>query len=318
MISSEQDSKKKVQIDSNEYKVEEIELRDIFKAILHGRWIIISVTTVCTLVSALYALSLPNIYKSEVVLAPVAESAGMKIPGQLGGLAALAGVNLGSGSNDKSGLALEIIKSHEFIGRFIKKYDLFIPVMAAEGWSRETDSLKIDNDIYDEKNGKWVRDVKSPFVPKPSLLETHEEFENLFSISQDKATGIVRLSVQHYSPYLAQKWATLLVFEINEEMRRRELTEANDSIAYLNEQINKTSIADLRTMLFSLIEEQTKTVMLANVREEYTFKTVDPAVVAEKKTKPARVLIVILAAMIASVLSSFIVLTRHFSKKSRM
>lgn len=36
MISSEQDSKKKVQIDSNEYKVEEIELRDIFKAILHG------------------------------------------------------------------------------------------------------------------------------------------------------------------------------------------------------------------------------------------------------------------------------------------
>lgn len=318
MITSEQDSKKKERIDFNEHKVEEIELRDIFKAILHGRWIIISVTIVCTLVSAFYALSLPNIYKSEVVLAPVAESAGMKIPGQLGGLAALAGVNLGGGNNDKSGLALEIIKSHEFIGRFIEKYDLFIPVMAAEGWSRETDSLKIDDDIYDEKSGKWVRDVKSPFVPKPSLLETHEEFEDLFSVSQDKITGMVRLSVQHYSPYLAQKWATLLVLEINEEMRTRELTEANDSIAYLNEQINKTNVADLRAMLFSLIEEQTKTVMLANVREEYIFKTVDPAVVAEKKAKPARVLIVLLAAMIASILSSFIVLMRHFSKKARM
>ena len=271
---------------------DEIDLRELFAAIWQGKWLIIAVTAVFAVASVFYALSLPNIYKSEVLLAPVSEDAGMKIPGQLGGLAALAGVNLGGLGGDKTGLALEILKSREFLGRFIEKHDLYLPIMAAEGWNRSDNSLVIDADIYDNTNKQWVREVDPPFQPKPSLLETHEELLELLSVSQDKETGMVKLSVQHYSPYLAQQWASSLVQAINDEMRQRELAEAQSSIAYLTEQIEKTNIADVRTMLFSLIEEQTKTVMLANVRDEYVFKTVDPAVVAEKKAKPKRVLIV--------------------------
>lgn len=262
---------------------DEIDLRELFAAIWQGKWIIIAVTLVFAVASVFYALSLPNIYKSEALLAPVTEESGLKIPGQLGGLAALAGVNLGSGGGDKTSLALEILKSREFLGRFITKHDLFIPIMAVEGWSRADNSLIIDGDIYNSANNEWVREVKPPFAAKPSLLETHEEFLELLSVTQDKETGMVKLAIQHYSPFLAQQWVDLLVTEINDEMRQRELTEAQSSIAYLTDQIEKTNIADVRTMLFSLIEEQTKTVMLANVREEYVFKTVDPAVVAEKR-----------------------------------
>lgn len=294
---------------------DEIDLRELFAAIWQGKWLIIAVTAVFAVASVIYALSLPNIYKSEVLLAPVAEDSGLKIPGQLGGLAALAGVNLGSGGGDKTALALEILKSREFIGRFIEKHDLFIPVMAAEGWNRSDNSLVIDADIYDIATKQWVREVKAPFQPKPSLLETHEELMKLISISQDKASGMVTLAVQHYSPYLAQQWASWLVQAINDEMRKRELSEAQNSIAYLTTQLQQTNIADLRTMLFSLIEEQTKTLMLANVREEYVFKTVDPAVVAEKKAKPARALICILGVMLGGMLSVLIVLIRYFSKK---
>ena len=294
---------------------DEIDLRELFAAIWQGKWLIIAVTAVFAVASVIYALSLPNIYKSEVLLAPVAEDSGLKIPGQLGGLAALAGVNLGGGGGDKTGLALEVLKSREFIGRFIAKHDLFIPVMAAEGWNRSDNSLVINADIYDIATKQWVREVKAPFQPKPSLLETHEELMQLISVSQDKTSGMVTLAVQHYSPYLAQQWASLLVQAINDEMRQRELAEAQSSIAYLTDQIEKTNIADVRTMLFSLIEEQTKTVMLANVREEYVFKTVDPAVVAEKKSKPARALIVVLAAMLGGMLSVLIVVVRYFSRK---
>src|SRR5690606_2577491 len=102
---------------------------------------------------------------------------------------------------------------------------------------------------------------------------------------------------------------------INTEMRNRDLNEAQRSIAYLNEQINQTNIADVRTMLFSLIEEQTKTVMLANVRDEYVFKTIDPAVVAEKKAKPARALIVILVVILGGMLSGVVALILHFNRK---
>lgn len=294
---------------------DEIDLRELFSALWQGKWLIIVTTLLFSVASVFYALSLPDIYKSEVTLAPVSEDSGLKVPGQLGGLAALAGVNLGGmGGGDKTGLALEILKSRDFIGRFIEQNDLYLPIMAAKGWERAEDKLLLNPAVYDEQTLQWARKVNAPYQPKPSTLETVEAFRKLLSINQDKTSGIVRLSVEHFSPYLAKNWADSIVKAINEEMRARELTEAERSIAYLNQQIAQTNLADVRTMLFSLIEEQTKTLMLANVREEYVFKTVDPAVVAEKKSKPARALICILAALFGFMLSAIIVLVRYFSK----
>ncbi|GGW58786.1 Wzz/FepE/Etk N-terminal domain-containing protein [Alishewanella tabrizica] len=296
---------------------DEIDLRELFKALWQGKWIIIVTTLLFSVAAVFYALSLPNIYKSEVTLAPVSEESGLKIPGQLGGLAALAGVNLGGmGGGDKTGLALEILKSRDFISRFIEQNDLYLPIMAAEGWDRTTDQLLWDPKIYNESSEQWVRKVKVPFQPKPSNLETFDEFRKLFSVDQDKTSGMVKLSVEHFSPYLAKAWADKLVTAINDEMRERELTEAERSIAYLNTQISQTNIADVRSMLFSLIEEQTKTVMLANVRDEYVFKTIDPAVVSENKAKPARALIVVLAILLGAMLSALVVLVRYFPKKN--
>jgi uncharacterized protein involved in exopolysaccharide biosynthesis len=296
---------------------DEIDLRELFRAIWQGKWIIIATTFVFAVVAVFYAINLPNIYKSEALLSKVTEESGLRIPGQLGGLAALAGVNLGSGGSDKTGLALEILKSREFIGRFIDKHNLLIPVMAAKGWNSTENILIIDPELYDVSNGIWVRDSKAPFKSKPSSLEAHEKFLKLLSVSQDKASGMVRISVQHYSPFFAQQWTSLLVQEINDEMRSRELSEAQKSIDYLTSQINQTNIADVRTMLFSLIEEQTKTVMLANVRDEYVFKTIDPAVVAERKAKPKRSLIVLSTILLGFLLSLLIVFVNRafFSKQ---
>lgn len=296
---------------------DEIDLRELFTALWQGKWLIIVTTFLFSVASVFYALSLPDIYKSEVTLAPVSEESGLKIPGQLGGLAALAGVNLGGmGGGDKTGLALEILKSRDFIGRFIEQNDLYLPIMAANGWSRSEDKLLWDPKVYNEQTQQWVRKVKVPFQAKPSTLETIEEFRKLFSVSNDKASGMVKLSVEHYSPYLAKNWADSLVKAINDEMRTRELTEAERSIAYLNQQIAQTNLADVRTMLFSLIEEQTKTLMLANVREEYAFKTVDPAVTSERKAKPSRAIICFSGSMFGVILSCMISILRYFSKKN--
>ena len=294
---------------------DEIDLREFLSAIWAGKWVVIVTTLVFSVTSVVFALSLPNIYRSEVTLAPASESNSLKVPGQLGGLAALAGVSLGGQGADKTALALEILKSREFLGRFIVNNDLFIPIMAAAGWDRASDRLQIDPDLYDESIKEWVRDVEEPFKPKPSVLETIEEFEEIFSVNQNKETGMVNLSVEHYSPFIAKQLVDKLVAAINEDMRQRDLDEAEKSIEYLNKKIEQTNLADLRTMLFSRIEEQTKVVMLANVRNEYVFKTVDPAVVSEKKEKPARALICILGFMLGGMLSVLFVLVRYFSNR---
>lgn len=295
---------------------DEIDLLELFNAIWQGKWLILAFTGIFSVASVGYAINLPDIYKSEALLAPVSDKGGIKVPGQLGGLAALAGVDLGGmGGGDKTDLALEIIKSRDFLGRFIEKYDLYIPLMASKGWNRADNSLVIDSKIYDAASEKWVRKAQPPFQPKPSVLETHEAFLKLITVAKDKVTGMVNLSIEHYSPYLAKNLVEQLVKAINDEMRQRDLSEAQKSITYLNVQVEQTNIADLRTMFYSLIEDQTKTLMLANVREEYVFKTVDPAVVAEKKAKPARALVCVLGAMLGFILSTLVVLIRYFNRR---
>lgn len=294
---------------------DEIDLRELFGVIWAGKWLILVVTIIFTVASVFYALQIADIYQSEVTLAP-ADEGSLKVPGQLGGLAALAGVNLGGiGGGDKTSLALEILKSRDFIGRFIEQNDLYLPIMAAKGWDRTDNQLILDPESYDINTNQWVRKVQQPFQPKPSNLETVEEFKKVFSVNHDNISGMVKLSVKHFSPYLAKSWADRLVKAINEEMRSRELVEANRSITYLNNQITLTNLADVRTMLFSLIEEQTKTLMLANVREEYVFKTVDPAVVPELKTEPKRALIVVVTFVLSAMFSIFLVLLLKIFRK---
>ena len=294
---------------------DEIDLRELFLVIYRGKWLILLVSFVFGVIGVLYAKSLPNIYKSEALLVPVTDSSGVEISGQLGGLAALAGVNLGGSVGDKAALAIEILKSREFVTRFIQKYDLFVPIMAGESWDKESNVLNINNEIYDIEKKEWVRGVGELHGSRPTNQEGYAMFMTLFDVSQDKTNGLVRVSIEYMSPFLAKEWVSLLVKEINREMRYRELNEAQKSISYLNEQILQTDIADVKSMLFSLIEEQTKTLMLASVREEYVFNTIDPAIAPEKKSGPKRAIIVILAVVFGFVVGLFFVLLKGISSK---
>lgn len=319
MIHDKQYSTKDVEssVDAGPLVNNEISLRELLSEVWRGKWIVASLTLLFSVAAVLYALSLPNIYKSEVLLAPVTEESGMKLPGQLGGLASLAGVNLGGSSGvDKISLALEIIESRGFLARFIEKYALKLQVMAVKNWSMSDNTLIYDDDIYDIQNDLWVRDVSAPLKPEPSLLETTQAFSKMFNVSKDKISGIVTLSVEFPSPIIAQQWVTLIVKEINDDMRRRDLEEAESSITYLNRQLEQTNLSDMRAMLFSLIEEQTKTIMLANVRDEYVLKTVDAAVVPELKVGPKRAIIVGIGFSIGLLLGVFFVVIRKFSSNS--
>jgi uncharacterized protein involved in exopolysaccharide biosynthesis len=297
------------------FKNNEISLLELVTAIFKYKIALIAITVLFTLFGIGYSLSLPNIYQSEALLSAVSEQSGLKMPGQLGGLAALAGINVGNGAGDKTNLALEVLKSRDFLGKFIEKHNLFVPLMAAKGWSRETDTLQLDPVIYDETTKSWVREVVAPYQPKPSLIESHEAFLKILTATNDVKTQMVRISIEHYSPFIAKEWVTLLIRDINDEMRRRDVEEAEKSIAYLNKKIKETNIADIRVQLFSLVEEQMQTLMIANVRDEYVFKTVDQAIVPEQKAKPKRSLIVILSVMFGFIFAVVLILVRYFFSK---
>ncbi|NRA54159.1 MAG: LPS O-antigen length regulator [Gammaproteobacteria bacterium] len=295
---------------------DEIDLAELWRAIWSGKWLIIAITSLFAAAAVAYALSLPNIYKSEALLAPAQEQSGGGMASQLGGLASLAGISLGGGGSlDSTALAIEIMKSRIFVTKFINDHDLLVPLMATKGWDQNSNQLIYNEQAYDVSDQKWLREVKAPFTPQPSAQEAYKALSAIVNISQDKISSMVTISVKHYSPAVAKQWVDWLIDAINLEMKTRDLTEAHKSISYLEQQLGKTRLSDLQNVLYEIIEEQTKTIMFAEVREQYAFKTIDPALVPELKDGPKRALICVLGVLLGGMLAVMFVLIRYFSKK---
>ena len=106
---------------------DEVDLGELLGVLWAGKKIIVAVTAVFALVSVIYALSIANEYKATAVISP-SQGGGSSMLGsmssQLGGLASLAGINVGGNSGGESERALEIMKSQSFIVEFIEQNDL--------------------------------------------------------------------------------------------------------------------------------------------------------------------------------------------------
>lgn len=300
---------------------DEIDLRELWNAIWSGKLLIIGISGLFAISSVFYAINKPDIYKATTLLSPASEQGGAsglsKMAGQFGGLASLAGINLGGGGTDKTGLALEVLKSRFFIENFIEKHQLLVPLMAANNWDINTNTLILNDEIYNTKTKVWIREVKAPKQPEPSLWEAYVAFKEILSVATDKQTGMITLAIEHYSPEVATQWLKWLVNDINLTMREQDKLEAQNSIDYLTGKLQETQLADMQTVFYQLIEQQTKTIMLAEVSKEYVLKTIDPANAPEQKAKPKRALIVVLSTTLGGILSVLIVLIRYFSKKVR-
>ena len=298
------------------YPDDEIDLRELFATLWRGKWIIVLTTVVFAAMGVGYALYKPNIYQSSVLVAPAQEEGG-GLASQFGGLASLAGINLGGGGSNQTIIAKEVLQSRAFLTKFFHRHDMEIPLMAVEGWNKKSEEWTYDRDKYNPDKGEWLFDSDGETY-KPTDWDMVEAFrEDHFSVSEAKDTGMITVSVKHYSPVMAQQWAEKLVQDINEHMRKQDVEEAEARIAYLEQKLDETNIAGMQQVFYQLIENETRTVMLANAQKEYVFKTVDPAVVAEEKAEPKRALICVIATLLGGMLGVFIVFIRAFIRSGR-
>ena len=299
---------------------DEIDLRELFAVLWASKVTILGIVFISALISVFVALSLPNKYTSQALLAPRSDSGAGGALGQMasqfGGLASLAGVNLGGlGDQGSTAVAIEMLKSRQFFGTYL--YDeVLIDLMAAEGWDRGTGKVLIDDSLFDVKTATWVREVSEAFQVKPSVQEAHEFFSKEFlTVAEDTKTAFVTLEVTHYSPTVARDWVALVVKGVNEAVRARDVEEAEKSIAFLNQQRLKTNLVSLTEVFAELIEKQTKTVMLANASDEYVFQVIEPPVAPELTSEPKRALICVLGTLLGGMLAVLFVLIRHYTGK---
>lgn len=288
---------------------DEIDLRELFSTLWLSKKFILILTGIFAVLSVIYSLSLTNLYTSQALLVPT--SLNSNSTSQYSALASVAGVNLSDSSPDVT-LAIAFINSKKIIRQLIK-HESFLPdLMAAKKWHIKSNSIIYDDDLYDKKNKKWVREVDFPFQQVPSEQEAFELFSKQINISEDKKNQLVTLSVEHISPSVAQQWAEWIIDEANMMVANLRIEEAESSINYLNEQIKLTPYAELRTLFFNLIQQNTQNMMLAKVSTQYALTIIDPPLIPEIKSNPKRALICILGTLLGGMLSLLIILVRKY------
>ena len=300
---------------------DEIDLRELFYVLLEGKWIIVSLTAFVSIIGVIYSLLLPNIYESKAMLVPVNSSSG--ISGALGsysGLAGLAGISLPSGDDEgNSAKAIQKISSLSFFENNILPNIHLPDLMAVKSWNSKTNTLTFDDSIYDTNSNTWIRDFSYPQQQIPSAQESFEVFKTAhLSLSEDKKSGFITLAIKHQSPFIAKQWVELIINQVNAFYRQKDKSESEKAVSYLNQQISITGLSEIKQVLAQLLQEETKKLTLIEANQYYVFDYIDPPVVMEKKSEPARAIICILSLILGGILGCLVVLIRHyfFNKKT--
>ena len=275
------------------YMEEPINWREYWQVLVEQKKLIGIITAASTLIALLIAFLLPPIYRAEALLAPVSQdkSEGLgAMANQFGDLAALAGVNIGSGK-DKIAEYIAALKSRSLSVAFADKENLK-PILFPRKWDAEKKKWKDQDEI-------------------PTDWEAFEIFDKeIRSVNVDRKSGLVTLVIEWKDPALAAKWATSLVKQVNNRLRTEAIEEAERNITYLEKQLGSTSSVEIQQAIYHLIETQAKKKMIASTREEYAFSVIDPAVPPEKRSKPKRGLLVaigILVGLFAAVTASILI-----------
>src|SRR5262249_26222421 len=143
-----------------------------------------------------------------------------------------------------------------------------------------------------EKEKRW-RSV----ARQPTLGDGVKRFtEHVMAVAEDTGSNLVRLRVDWYDAHEAADWANDLVSRLNETMRNRAMARANQGIQFLNTELDKQSVVEVRQVIYRLLEGQLQSAMMANVNREFALRVLDPAVAPDrdKFVRPQRILLMAL------------------------
>ena len=287
------------------------ELGEILSSLWSFKIYIIILSVVAAVFSTFVAINTPNIYRAETLLAPTEDLQGQNndMGSQLGGLASLAGFGSLDSKGFKTDVAQAKILTKDFLYAFIDKHDLLVSILAVESWNKMSKEVTYDSDVYDIETKSLIlpEGVSSHWLAYITITE---------NLVISKANGgLINISYEHPSPEIAQYIVENIIKDINELMQNFDVEQANKSIQYLNEKLIQTNIADMRAVFYRLIEEQMKNKMLTEIKSEYIFTTIDPALVPEEKAGPRRALIIIVSIILAGIFGSFIGLIRFYRSR---
>ncbi len=306
----------------------ELDLDELVSALLKRSWLIIGFTLFASLVALIQALSLPNLYKAETLLVPV--NTGLdKSLASLALTSLLSGQALPKEDVTMAKEAILVLKSRHFLENFIQQNRLKTALFP-EIWDKQAQQWRLPEPSYlsllkqaitssesqQEINALYQGQEK--LAPgEPSSWQAVKRFNQILRVTHSDELDKITVAIEWLDPIQARDWTNLLIVTLNEKLRQESIEKSKKRIQYLEEQVARTPLVEIREIMFNIIEENIKNMTLASTQPDYVFKVIDPAVVPEDRSSPNRSLMLAAAFVLGLIFSVLFALILHWFEKRK-
>jgi uncharacterized protein involved in exopolysaccharide biosynthesis len=296
----------------------ELGLADFVVFAWRARWISFLGALLGLGLSVLYLEMATYRYTATLIVTPV-KSEMTQLPGNISGLAAIAGINLpgGGGANDFN-LYILGLQSRQVASELAKNVDIMHRLFDSQ---------------YDAVSGQWRRPLgiiatfssagKSALgIPvaewrPPGSGELQKFLETSVKVVTDRKSNITSISVDHEDPQFAVELITDLHDKTDAVLRSQALARADQAIGYLERQLSRVQLAEHREALAAMLGEQEKARMLASSAAPYVAQPFGAAVVSSRPTSPQPVIVLLVGVLGGAVFGLLAMLTWRVGQRVR-
>ncbi|OPY85389.1 MAG: cryptic autophosphorylating protein tyrosine kinase Etk [Smithella sp. PtaU1.Bin162] len=313
---------------SEREKEDEINLFELWQVIWKRRRFVAWIVGVIVLLTVIVSLVMTNIYEAKAVITPV-ES---KNTGGGGGMAAalmqqmggLAGIGLPDSASAAEIMLL--LKSNVLREKIIRDYTL-LPVLFSDQWDEEKKAWKkgtgwgfsLNPLTLISKLFALVKPADKKAVKKdpgiPDVWDGLRALNGLVKISNNIKDKSITITAEFDDPVIAANIANYFLAALNNHMSSEAKRVAAINKKYLEEQLQETADPLIKQKIYNMIAQQIETAMMAEVKENFSFKIIDPPKVPDQRIKPKRTQMVILSFIVSLFIAVFIVFFLEYLEK---
>ena len=323
----------------NPIQEDEIDLLALLQQLWGKRMWIVKVTALFVVLGVAVALFTPTKYKAETVFIPqVSESGGTA--SKLGGLASLAGINLGGASD---GMSIPPSLYPNIASSIPYKLALLEEKIQAEGTEQTLQAYlfaqpkSFFSRLFSRASEEEEQISSVVFQLTPELEDLVELLEEIVSVSVNEKEGYVSLSVMWKDAMISAQIAEAAKNLLQQQVIAYKLEKLNDNLTFTetqyttkqkefeviqdrlalfkdrNQNINSSRFQsqlqriqadyDVALSVVQELAKQLETAKLQVNRDTPIFTVIEPVIVPHERDQPKRKLIVLIWAFLGGVLS---------------
>jgi uncharacterized protein involved in exopolysaccharide biosynthesis len=253
----------------------------------------------CVLATMTISLLMTDIYEAKAIIIPVASremsGSGMAatLMQQVGGLP---GISLPESVSETE--IITLLKSTTLREEMITRYHL-LPVLFPEKW--------------DKKKKTWRENRNfslNPFFPSgsvPTVWDGLRKLDKTVKVVSNRKEKNITITVEAEDPVLVAQMVGYFLAALNEYMSGEAKRVAMINRKYLEEQLKQTADPYIQQKIYHMIAQQIETSMMAEVKENFSFKVLERPKAPDKNIRPKRNVMVLISLVVSLLLAGFFV-----------